>query len=67
MKFLGFGTGILFGTVTGYAAHFPQIYMQAIMSGNGVAGVVIALLRIVTKVTVTGSCMLRKLPCLNFV
>lgn len=45
---VGTATGILFGTVVGYAAHFPAIYVQAVMSGNGVAGLLVALIRIVT-------------------
>eukprot|EP01089_Gocevia_fonbrunei_P002252 TRINITY_DN1223_c0_g1_i5.p1 TRINITY_DN1223_c0_g1~~TRINITY_DN1223_c0_g1_i5.p1 ORF type:complete len:287 (+),score=22.01 TRINITY_DN1223_c0_g1_i5:341-1201(+) len=40
---------MLFGTVLGLAALFPLQYTGAVMSGAGVAGVVVGILRIITK------------------
>jgi len=48
----GIATSILFGTVFGLAAIFPPRYSTAVMSGNGVAGVLSSLLRIITKASV---------------
>jgi equilibrative nucleoside transporter len=47
----GVATAILFGSVLGLSAFFPQRYTTAVMSGNGVAGLGAAFLRIVTKVS----------------
>lgn len=47
----GIASSILFGTIFGLAALFPPKYSTAIMSGNGVAGVLSSLLRIITKVS----------------
>ena len=40
---------MLFGTVLGMASVFPMTMITAVMSGNGIAGVLVGLLRIVTK------------------
>ena len=42
-------TGFLFGSVTGLAAQFPGVYSQATMGGVGAGGVIVGMLRIVTK------------------
>jgi hypothetical protein len=46
---IGFATAILQSSLLGFAALFPPIYSQAVMSGQGVAGIVASVLRIVTK------------------
>lgn len=40
---------MLFGTVLGLVAFFPSEYTAAVMSGNGVAGILVGLIRIFTK------------------
>lgn len=45
-------TAILFGSVVGLAALFPPKYTGAVMSGNGIAGLASAALRILTKISV---------------
>eukprot|EP00211_Chloroparvula_japonica_P002214 CAMPEP_0119124454 /NCGR_PEP_ID=MMETSP1310-20130426/4076_1 /TAXON_ID=464262 /ORGANISM="Genus nov. species nov., Strain RCC2339" /LENGTH=485 /DNA_ID=CAMNT_0007114409 /DNA_START=89 /DNA_END=1543 /DNA_ORIENTATION=+ len=45
----GFFTSMLFGTVLGFVSMFPPSYTTAVMSGNGVAGVIVGLLRIITR------------------
>lgn len=52
---LGIGTAILQSTVFGFAAFLPAEYTQAVMSGNGVAGLGVSLLRIVTKASFPSS------------
>ncbi|KAL6046313.1 Equilibrative nucleoside transporter 1 [Balamuthia mandrillaris] len=51
--FAAFVTGcaqaVLFGGVLGLASLFPPTYVGAVMSGNGVAGIGVGLLRIITK------------------
>jgi len=43
---------LLFGSVLGLVGLFPMEYTGAVMSGNGVAGIIASLLRIITKVSV---------------
>ncbi|KAN0014522.1 hypothetical protein ACTFIU_000840 [Dictyostelium citrinum] len=43
---------LLFGTVLGLVALFPGEYTGAVMSGNGVAGMIAMALQIITKVSV---------------
>lgn len=52
--FKGFANGILFGALFGLAAMFPSQYTTALMSGNGLAGVIIFVLRSITKVSYEG-------------
>eukprot|EP01104_Vermistella_antarctica_P011586 TRINITY_DN3251_c0_g1_i1.p1 TRINITY_DN3251_c0_g1~~TRINITY_DN3251_c0_g1_i1.p1 ORF type:complete len:492 (-),score=87.75 TRINITY_DN3251_c0_g1_i1:80-1516(-) len=51
---LGVATAVLFGSVLGYAALFPPKYTTAVMTGNGVAGVIAGALRILTKFEFAG-------------
>lgn len=48
--FTGMATSVLFGTVFGLSALFPPDYAGAIMSGNGIAGVLCSVLSIITFV-----------------
>ena len=45
----GTSTGILFAATFGMAALFPGRYTQSLMSGIGVAGIIVAAIRILTK------------------
>ena len=45
----GIAGAVLFGSVIGLAAIFPQRFTGAVMMGNGIAGVVVMVMRIVTK------------------
>jgi Nucleoside transporter len=45
----GVMASMLFGTVLGLSAIFPGQYTGAVMSGNGVAGIIVGLTRIFTK------------------
>jgi len=47
--FTGCATAMLFGTVLGLASIFPPTYITAVMSGNGVAGIIAGGLRCITK------------------
>lgn len=49
MGIFGISSAILQNTVYAFAAIFPSKYMQAIMGGNGLAGVVVCIVRILTK------------------
>ncbi|KAH3767268.1 equilibrative nucleoside transporter [Pelomyxa schiedti] len=51
---LGAVTGFLFCTVTSLAVLFPGNQITAVMVGNGVAGVAICGIRILTKATLSG-------------
>ncbi|KYQ93369.1 equilibrative nucleoside transporter (ENT) family protein [Tieghemostelium lacteum] len=53
--FSGCLASLLFGSVLGLVALFPGEYTGAVMSGNGVAGVIASLLRIITKVSYSDS------------
>jgi len=46
----GIASSVLFGTIFALSALFPPKYSTAIMSGNGVAGILSSALRIITKV-----------------
>eukprot|EP01116_Phalansterium_solitarium_P001484 TRINITY_DN11275_c0_g1_i1.p1 TRINITY_DN11275_c0_g1~~TRINITY_DN11275_c0_g1_i1.p1 ORF type:complete len:462 (-),score=-40.46 TRINITY_DN11275_c0_g1_i1:62-1351(-) len=46
---LGLADAIAQGTLYGIAAMFPAVYIQAIASGNGMAGLLISATRIVTR------------------
>jgi len=48
----GAATATLFGSVLGLAALFPPRYIGAIMSGNGVAGIITITLTIIIKLSV---------------
>ncbi|EFC41053.1 equilibrative nucleoside transporter [Naegleria gruberi] len=45
-------TSLLQGGIFGFAGVLPPNYTQAVMSGNGIAGVACSFLRIVTKLTI---------------
>ena len=45
----GFATSIMTSTTYAWASMFPPVYTQAVMGGNGVAGVVASVCRIITK------------------
>ncbi|ELR21496.1 Solute carrier family 29 (nucleoside transporters), member 1, putative [Acanthamoeba castellanii str. Neff] len=45
----GCATAMLFGTILGLASMFPPTYITAVMSGNGVAGIIAGGLRCITK------------------
>lgn len=45
----GVGDALVQGTLIGFAGHLPQRYTQAIVAGTGFSGVLVSLLRIVTK------------------
>jgi len=51
----GIASALLFGTVLSFVAMLPSDYTTAVMSGNGVGAVVVAILRIITKGIFTGS------------
>jgi len=56
LVFVTGGAGaILSGGVMGLAAIFPPKYIGAVMSGNGVAGIISILIRIITKVSLKGT------------
>lgn len=46
----GFSTSLGFNCVVGLASQYPPEYVGAFMTGNGVAGVVVGLMAIITKV-----------------
>lgn len=48
---LGIATAVLQATVFGFGGLLPSRYTQAIMSGNGIAGLVVCGLRMLTKVS----------------
>ena len=47
---IGVATAVLQSSIFGFASMFPPIYSQAVMSGQGFAGIVASVLRIVTLV-----------------
>jgi equilibrative nucleoside transporter 1/2/3 len=47
----GIGSAVTQGGAFGFAGVLPSDFMQALMAGNGVSGVFICLLRIITKLT----------------
>jgi hypothetical protein len=47
----GFSTAVLQASLYGFAAMLPPIYTQAVMTGNGVAGLVVSVCRIFTKMS----------------
>lgn len=51
----GIGSGVLFSSSFGLAALFPPIYTQSVMVGNGIAGIAVVLLKVVTKVALPQS------------
>eukprot|EP00003_Mantamonas_plastica_P010700 TRINITY_DN2017_c0_g1_i2.p1 TRINITY_DN2017_c0_g1~~TRINITY_DN2017_c0_g1_i2.p1 ORF type:complete len:452 (+),score=108.29 TRINITY_DN2017_c0_g1_i2:983-2338(+) len=46
----GFCVGVLLGALFSFAAQFPGSYTTALMSGIGFSGIIIAILRIATKI-----------------
>lgn len=46
---LGVSTNILQASLFGFAGQLPTLYTQALMAGNGIAGVLVCLLRMATK------------------
>jgi hypothetical protein len=54
--FIGVATAVLQSSVFGFASMFPPIYSQAVMSGQGFAGIIASVLRIVTKVPSAAHC-----------
>jgi hypothetical protein len=46
----GMSTAVGFNCVIGLASQFPPEYVGAVMTGQGIAGVAVGLLRIITKV-----------------
>ena len=51
----GLSAGVLMGTILGVTALLPHNYTTAVMSGNGIAGIIIGGLRILTKAAVERS------------
>lgn len=51
----GIASALLFGTVLSFVAMLPPDYTTAVMSGNGVGAVFVAVMRIITKAIFTGS------------
>lgn len=49
----GLATAVLQSSIFGFASQFPPIYNQAIMAGQGVAGVGACVMRILTKLVLT--------------
>lgn len=47
---IAIATSMLQGSLFGFAGMFPPKYMTAMMSGNGAAGFIVALLRVITKI-----------------
>ena len=45
-------TAILQGGIFGFAGMLSPLYIQAVMLGNGVAGIVTSVIRVITKVTI---------------
>lgn len=45
-------TALLQGGIFGFAGMLPPIYIQALMSGNGIAGVATSIIRVITKLTI---------------
>lgn len=52
---IGFADAVVQGSIYGLAGQFHPRYVGAVMSGNGVAGVTVCLLRILTKAVVPAS------------
>lgn len=48
----GVASSVLQGSLFGFGGMFPPKYMTALMSGNGVAGFLVSLLRVLTKATI---------------
>lgn len=48
---LGFADSIVAGSIYGLAGQLPPVYSGAVMGGNGIAGLFICVLRIITKLT----------------
>ncbi len=46
----GMSTAVGFNCVIGLASQFPPEYVGAVMTGQGIAGVAVGLIRIITKV-----------------
>lgn len=46
---IGLGTAVLQSSLFGFASQFPPIFNQAMMAGQGIAGIVASVLRIITK------------------
>lgn len=44
-------TALCQGGIFGFAGMLPPIYIQAVMSGNGLAGITTSIIRVITKVT----------------
>jgi len=52
---MGLATSVLQSTIYSFAALLPPVYTQAVMGGNGVAGVVVSFCRVFTKVGYSNS------------
>jgi hypothetical protein len=46
---IGLGTAVLQSSLFGFASQYPPIYNQSLMAGQGVAGILASVLRIITK------------------
>jgi len=46
-------SALLQGGIFGFAGTLPPNYMQAAMTGNGLSGVTVSIIRVITKVTIT--------------
>jgi hypothetical protein len=51
---IGIAFTMQFGSILGFGAIFPPSYTTAIMSGMGISGVMVGLLRIITKASLSG-------------
>eukprot|EP00005_Dracoamoeba_jomungandri_P001169 CAMPEP_0174259476 /NCGR_PEP_ID=MMETSP0439-20130205/8294_1 /TAXON_ID=0 /ORGANISM="Stereomyxa ramosa, Strain Chinc5" /LENGTH=440 /DNA_ID=CAMNT_0015343373 /DNA_START=155 /DNA_END=1477 /DNA_ORIENTATION=- len=51
----GSAIAILFGAILGFASLFPPSFITAVMIGNGIAGILAGVLRIITKAAIPGS------------
>jgi equilibrative nucleoside transporter 1/2/3 len=47
--FAGTGTSVVQSSLFGFASSFPSLYTQALMGGNGIAGFVVTLMRVFSK------------------
>eukprot|EP00771_Trimastix_marina_P001474 gnl/Trimastix_PCT/2550.p1 GENE.gnl/Trimastix_PCT/2550~~gnl/Trimastix_PCT/2550.p1 ORF type:complete len:461 (+),score=77.38 gnl/Trimastix_PCT/2550:70-1383(+) len=50
----GIGSGLLCSSLFSLGAQFPPKYTQALMAGQGVVGIVVAIIRVITKLVLPG-------------
>jgi len=51
---VSFATSVLQGSTFGFAGQMPPKYTQAVMGGNGFAGLIVSIIRIITKALTEG-------------